>query len=130
MGERWGNGVQAVAMNDEHVKTLVAAIVEGVTEASKGDLIEQYKRAAHQEAELTRARETEAHLRAEVASLLDHIGVLNGILTSMPAGRIHRAQVPLYQDRYAATVPLPASVVPVQGYSDSFSSSVPYAPGA
>lgn len=89
MGEwaGWGSGSsgKAVVMTEDNARRLVDAIIDGVSRASNSELMQQYQRAALQEAELREARMENERLARHIGQLEAHIVRLNNFLAGSMA---------------------------------------------
>lgn len=110
MGEwtGWGNSGKAVVMTAEHADWLVNAIVEGVAKASNSELMQQYQRAALQEAELRESRVENERLARYIGQLEAHIVRLNNFL----AGSMAPTTTPVISNNGTGFVP-PTSAIPL-----------------
>lgn len=116
------------------VTAVTNSVVEGVTKQQQIDFLEQLKQFARQEADLAKAREENTRLNQVITDLQGRVAQLNGIITTMSQGAPMvfnpynngagqypmQAQVPTYDQRYAATASVPLMPVqPVPPASDS-----------
>lgn len=114
----WGSDKKAVAVTEQDFKSLVAAVVEGVTRDRQVDLMDEYKRSSRMEVELARARDELNRLQAdhqlqlgrkdaEVVALRTHVDKLSTMITTLASGQTH-FQVASFPERVAASAPVPA----------------------
>lgn len=124
----WGNNRnQPVAMTKEHAESLVNAVVEAVvdrvTRAGEGALIEQYKQFARLEAELTAARAALVSRDTEILSLRAHITSLNGFVANMvpvPGAPLFPPQQS-YNNTGALPVQSPSLALPITTHQAPYS---------
>lgn len=121
----WGQSNQpksAVAMTEANAAALADMIIKGLVEASRDDLIAQYRKIVQTEADLAQERALTARLRADNDALRQHIINLQSILATMnpaPSGQVYASSnnggwnppttqlVPTFDQRLASSIPVP-----------------------
>lgn len=107
----------SVRLDDETQKGLVEKLAKAVTEATQLTTLEVHRQYARAEAELAQARQALTHRDQTIAGLEARVQQLSGIITTISQGAggafpIPTTQaIPAFQDRYAASAPLPPLTV-------------------